>query len=291
MSESIEKLRQRWEDDPSPQLSLKLAEEYRRQDRRKDAVHILSLALEDHPDHVAARVALGRYQLEMGETEEAFQLLERVVNEDPTHLIASKLLVGLYLEQGNERQARDRLDLYKLLNESDPEIDSLEALISGGKKPEVPTVIIVDIPRNGDPFRSPWGQDDDAAYWQALGAEGIFPVAGKPAVVSRQTIEIPLVSEEAPGATVTLANLYLQQGHFDDAEAAFGEVLQREPANTEALAGLDEARKMRSEGLVVAETEAAAPTDGSSGVDTKSRKIEVLKDYLQRIRAAGNNSR
>ena len=287
MSESIEELRQRWEEDPSPQLSMQLAEEYRRQNLRADAAGVLTRALEENPEHVAARVALGRFKSELGEVEEACDLLERVVTEDPTHLVASKLLVSLYLERGDERQARDRLDLYKLLNESDPEIEVLEARLSGSSRGPEAASIVVDIPRNGDPFQDLWAGVDSAAYWQAFGAEGIFPVSGKHSPPARQdTAEIQVAQEEeVAGATVTLANLYLQQGHLEDAEMAFGEVLSREPANPEALAGMEEIGLQRSESLAAIEIPAAA---APAVDDSASRKIEVLRDYLRQIRTTGN---
>jgi len=288
MSESIEELRQRWQEDPSPQLSMHLAEEYRRLEMRAEAAEVLTKALEEHPEHVAARVALGRFKGELGEVEEACGLLERVVTEDPTHLVASKLLVSLYLERGDKRQARDRLDLYKLLNESDPEIEVLEARLSGGARFSEIADIVVDIPRNGDPFQDLWAGVDSAAYWQAFGAEGIFPVSHKQSPPARRdTTEIPVAEEEeVSGATVTLANLYLQQGHLDDAEMAFGEVLSREPANADALAGMDEIGRQRTEALAAVEIPVAAAIPEVE--DSASRKIEILRDYLHQIRAAGN---
>jgi tetratricopeptide (TPR) repeat protein len=253
---------------------LQLAEEYRQLDRWEEAVEVLSKSLEDNPEHVAARVALGRFRLELGEIEEACTLLEQVVGEDPTHLVASKLLVNLYLERGDERQARDRLDLYKILNPSDPEIESLEAQLSGGSAAPESAVVIVDIPRNGDPFADLWAPGDSEAYWNALGAEGIFPVSGRPSPV------------QAPGATVTLANLYLQQGHLEDAEKAFREGLDRQPANRGALAGLAEIRQQRQE--ISEDVAASAVTAAPEAVEATSRKIEILQDYLRRIRGAGN---
>ena len=292
MNESIEELRQRWEEDPSPQLSLHLAEEYRRQDRRQEAVEILSRALEAHPDHMAARVALGRYQFEMGDIEAARELLEQVAQEDPTHLVASKLLVSLYVEAGEMSQARDRLDLYKLLNESDPDIESLEDQVEGRRQPTAAVVaeratVIVDVPRNGDPFKDLWKGLDGVPYLEALGAEGIFPVtpaarvAGAVSEPETAAVEVPGV----PGATVTLANLYLQQGHLDDAEAAFLEVLDREPGNADAVAGLEEMKRLRAESTAD-ERQTVEPQQSDSVGDPNARKIEALNDYLQRIRAA-----
>jgi hypothetical protein len=54
-----------------------------------------------------------------------------VVQADPTHLRANKLLIEVYLDLGNRELARDRLDLYRLLNQGDPEIEALEALVVG----------------------------------------------------------------------------------------------------------------------------------------------------------------
>lgn len=296
MSESIDELRERWEADPSPQLSLQLAEEYRRHDRRQEAVEVLEQALEEHPDHMAAQVALGRYRLEMGDLDDARGLLEQVAQADPTHLVASKLLVTLYIEAGEKNQARDRLDLYKLLNESDPDIESLEDQLEGRtpapdlvEAPVEPKVVVVDVPKNGDPFRDLWVGLDSAAYWEAVGAEGIFPVsqAPKPSPPAAEPLPETGDVDEVPGATVTLANLYMQQGHLQDAKAAFDEVLEREPENSEAMAGLEEVRRLHSESLVDSpEIAEPPPNEEELGGDLGARKIQALNDYLQRIRAA-----
>ena len=290
MNESIEELRRRWEADPSPQLSIQLAEEYRRLDQRQRAAEVLARSLEENPGHVAARVALGRTKSELGEVEEACGLLERVVTEDPTHLVASKLLVGLYLQKGDERQARDRLDHYRLLNEGDPEIENLEAKLRGESAASAVVSGVVDVPRNGDPFQELWSLTDSREYWQALGAEGIFPVAGRPGgsppVGSSADAAVEPTTHEDRGATVTLANLYLEQGHLDDAEAAFGEVLAREPENEAALQGMAVIAGQRAEGAHLDEPPTGETTDPR---DINARKIGVLRDYLQRIRAASQD--
>lgn len=301
MNESIDDLRLRWEEEPSPQLALQLAEEYRRQDRLQEAVEVLSQGLEEHPDHMAARVALGRYRFEMGDLPQARELLEQVAQEDPTHLVASKLLVSLYLEAGEKSQARDRLDLYKLLNEHDPDIETLEDRLEGRQAmpPRVdsgPRVVSVVVPRNGDPFRDLWSGVDPEAAWQAVGTEGVFPVFRAVAVAAEVRAEAPVevatepeeVEEsEIPGATVTLANLYLQQGHLDDAESAFREVLDRDPSNGEAHSGLETVDRLRSESLVGEEDSTGSLSEELEG-DPTGRKIEALNEYLRRIRAADN---
>lgn len=131
--------------------------------------------------------------------------------------------------------------------------------------------------------------------------------------------EWPEPAERAVGAlepaTVTLGQLYLRQGHLGEAEGLFREVLEREPGNAAARAGLAEAAELaaRSEGSArsarsagSARSEASVPAstyalgagellrsagalDGADGADraaddVPARKVLVLKAYLDRIR-------
>jgi Flp pilus assembly protein TadD len=78
----------------------------------------------------------------------------------------------------------------------------------------------------------------------------------------------PLAAEapaEPESATATLGDLYLRQGHLQEAEGIFREVLRREPDNLQAHAGL---------GRIASSREG----------DPRSRKILLLNSYLQRIR-------
>lgn len=289
----IEELRRRWEAEPSPRLSLELAEEYRRAGETENAVSVLETALEAHPDHVAARVALGRYRLELGRHGGARSVLEGVVAQDPTHLVANKALVKVYAALGDERQARDRLDLYKLLNESDPDIEELELRIRGEYSPEAivnpesgstervhssPRVVMSTV--GSEPFPGLDNRIAGPEYWQAFGSEGIFPVQSLFALGSAQEVvgtevAVEVESQEQDMATVTMANLYLGQGHLDEAESTFQQVLAREPNNLQAVEGLETVLRRRG---------------GVDGGTPESRKIAVLKNYLERIRgSAGGN--
>ena len=128
-SEHLEELRRRWEAERGSRLFLQLAEEYRRSGRRGEAVEVLQSGLAEHPNHVSAHVALGRTRLEMGESAAAVGSLEKALTLDATNLVANKLLVEAYLSRGDRDRARERLDLYRLLNDSDPEIPGLRRRI------------------------------------------------------------------------------------------------------------------------------------------------------------------
>ncbi len=293
--QDIEELRQRWEAEPTPQLSLQLAEEYRRAGETELAVSVLETALDSHPEHVAARVAYGRYQMEVGRHEVARTVLEAVVAEDPTHLVANKALVKLYADLGDEKLAQDRLDLYKILNEGDPEVEELELRIRG----EAPAVEVGELPTeeperevpvvlpssSHEPFAGLGVRVAAAEYWDAVGSEGIFPVSAVAVATSvavnpavEAVIDEPLEEEaavestvESEMATVTMANLYLEQGHLAEAERTFREVLVREPDNQQAI-----------EGLQMVLGQGSKP----EGEDVESRKVTMLKSYLERLRSS-----
>ena len=134
----LTQLRNRWEADPSSRIFLQLAEEYRHQGRIKEALAVLDRGLREHPGYLSALVAKGRCHLELGEPEAARGVLERVVKQDATQMVANKLLVRAYLDTGEADKARERLDLYSLLNDSDPEIEELRRRLRAMEQPPRP---------------------------------------------------------------------------------------------------------------------------------------------------------
>jgi len=131
----LTQLRAKWEADPTSRVFLQLAEEYRHLGRVKDALAVLEKGLKEHPGYLSALVAKGRCHLELRDGEAARSVLERVVKQDATQMVANKLLVRAYLETGEPGKARERLDLYSLLNDSDPEIEELRRRIKAMDRP------------------------------------------------------------------------------------------------------------------------------------------------------------
>ncbi|HKH44197.1 MAG TPA: tetratricopeptide repeat protein [Thermoanaerobaculia bacterium] len=155
----LTQLRARWESDPASRIFLQLAEEYRHLGRVQDALAVLDKGLKEHPGYLSALVAKGRCHLELGEGEEARVVLERVVKQDATQMVANKLLVRAYLDTSDPVKARERLDLYSLLNDSDPDIEDLRRRIRQMEKPASPERPSMD----ADPFApnpSSAGPDD-----------------------------------------------------------------------------------------------------------------------------------
>src|SRR5215467_13006156 len=124
LPDRLTQLRSRWEADPASRVFLQLAEEYRHLGRLHEALSVLETGLKEHPGYLSALVAKGRCLLELGSPEPA-----RVVRQDATQAVANKLLVRAYLETGQAERAKERLDLYSLLHDGDPEIEELRGRI------------------------------------------------------------------------------------------------------------------------------------------------------------------
>ncbi|MEO8502907.1 MAG: tetratricopeptide repeat protein [Acidobacteriota bacterium] len=319
----LEALRKRWEDDRSSKAFVPLAEEYRRMGRLRDALAVLEQGMKVAPNHLSAQVALGRCRFDLGDFAGAIQDFERVVRQDPTQLVANKLLVEAHLRAGNLDQAAERLDIYTLLNNRDPEIESLRERIAVESRAfAVPPVassatapspvpmegaaeFIAPVTRSGEVFslpslRSPAPNLADAVperrrrapsagadnvfsglgtasdrqrYVQSLLVGGVFGIAPTPAVEEPPADgPIPPAAAAPVEPTATLGELYLSQGHREEAETIFQRVLEHHPDNSVALEGLESARR-------------AGSVEAASGGVT-ARKISVLQAYLRRLRGS-----
>jgi tetratricopeptide (TPR) repeat protein len=159
LPDRLVQLRTRWEADPASRIFLQLSEEYRHLGRLHEALTVLDAGLKEHPGYLSALVAKGRCLLELGQADPAREVLERVVRQDATQAVANKLLVRAYLDTGQAERAKERLDLYSLLHDGDPEIEDLRGRIrrldaaAKGKaeKPEKPEAE----PLPEEPFQPP----------------------------------------------------------------------------------------------------------------------------------------
>ncbi|HVS03568.1 MAG TPA: tetratricopeptide repeat protein [Thermoanaerobaculia bacterium] len=127
----LEHLQERWAREPTSRVFLQLAEEYRRRGDHRQAAEVLQQGLALQPRYAAARVALGRCRLEMEQPDAAREVLERVVAEDPTQIVANKLLAEAYLRLGDSLGAIEVIDRCRLLSVPEEELQELETRVSG----------------------------------------------------------------------------------------------------------------------------------------------------------------
>jgi tetratricopeptide (TPR) repeat protein len=154
--ERLMQLDERWRRDPSSRIFVQLAEEYRRGGRLVEAMGVLEQGLLAHPSYLSALVALGRCRLENGDPARAADVLEQAVALDATQMVANKLLVEAYLRTGRTDKARERLNLYRLINDRDGEIEALErriekTVVPSPPRPAVKTAAISQTPPAAPP--------------------------------------------------------------------------------------------------------------------------------------------
>jgi thioredoxin-like negative regulator of GroEL len=396
----LTQLRARWQGDPSSRVFLQLAEEYRHLGRVQDALQVLDSGLKEHPGYLSALVAKGRCLLELGDAGAARGVLERVVQQDATQMVANKLLVRAYLETDEPERAGQRLDLYSLLNDSDPEIAELRQRVAALSRPprapdeprpeepaersrmdptETPSPETAEAPGRGEgsaveapalvaapggsvapggqaalggqevfdlgpaasahslaagddvfglvaappppalgargdgngaePFPDPAPERSRRLYLDSLAAERIFwfdeaeeeaapAPATAPIAAATPAVELPAPEPPAPApsepppppppssaATVTLAELYLRQGHTEEAQQIFGEIVEREPDNAAAREGLARlagaGQAPRQERLNAGHLLAGLNDPQASPT---ARRTHMLQSYLARLR-------
>jgi Flp pilus assembly protein TadD len=123
-------LRERWERDRSSRVFLQLAEEYRRRGLHTEALEVLQVGLSHHPGYLAAQVSLGRCRLEAGQAGEAAEVLTRVLSQDPTQAVASRLLIEVWLQLRDAERARAAIDRCKLLGVQPAEMQGYEGRLT-----------------------------------------------------------------------------------------------------------------------------------------------------------------
>ncbi len=211
-TEQLNQLRQRWERDPKSRAFLQLAEEYRRAGRLADAILVLRAGLQEHPGYLAAQVALGRCLVETGDAVAAIEILERAVARDPTQLVANKLLVEAYIATGQASRARERLDLYRLFNDRDAEIELLASRIVALERPS-PELSAAPRPTTGTPRSDPGEALFALPAIAALPAVNLEPIAPSPARPAGRDGE-PFGVLALPGAARRIDESFFEQGIF-----------------------------------------------------------------------------
>jgi hypothetical protein len=130
------------------------------------------------------------------------------------------------------------------------------------------------------PAPAPWPVDE--APFEARPVEPVPELA--PPSPPPSPVPAPPPAESMPEpATATLGELYLGQGHAGEAERIFREVLRREPENAAAREGLARAAQAPQAPEPIPPP-MPSPAPEPVPLDRRARKVQLLTDYLDRIR-------
>jgi tetratricopeptide (TPR) repeat protein len=188
----IDELKKKLEENSESLVFAPLADAYRKQGNLVEAFNVCKRGLEKHPAYTSARVVLGRVYHEQGKVEEALSEFRKVLELDPENLMAHSLLGSIHMEKNDYQAAIEEYQKILTLNPDDEETQSsLKQAIEKAAGEQ----------KNQKTLKNEATSID------------------KKSNVKEST------------ATVTIAELYLKQGHFDKAIEVYQELLANDPQN------------------------------------------------------------
>jgi len=293
----IAELSAKLQKEPGSRLFVPLAEEYVKAGMLEEAVQVLTDGLKKHPDFLVARVTLGKIYFQQGKFAEARQELEAVVAVSPDNLVALRKLAVLYRQDKLLDKARHCCELLLAANPKDAEIQQLlqELNPSQPKEGQVEmsvTAPTLDLSRGSAAEQAmeltnelPKPTTDSSQTAGSVPAQPAPPPGPVESAASQKTTDKPDAGEDAPEELVspTLAQLYLRQGHYDQAVRVYDELLRREPNNDSYRQAHEMALALLQGKPSQPQSTSAAPNAGPPADRPNNRLIERLQTWLHHI--------
>lgn len=294
----IESLRQKLSTDPSSRVFYQLGEELRKAERFDEAEKILREGLEKHPDYLSAWVSLGRVLAAQQQFDDAVKVLMEGLALDPQNVVTARLLADCHYERRDPVESIKKYKLVRALLPTDEEVAErialLEAIIVGDRDwdgsdaketGEAPADAERDLTEEpASPAELPSLEDH-----RSQGGVALDETPGPDHDQLEDRAELTEGNEgeseaEEDRPTVTMGNLYAEQGHLDEARRIFEKVLERDPDNEEARARLE---AMTATSPAASSFEQDDPDVFGAGRgeshDSVSRKTAALENWLRKV--------
>lgn len=247
----INELKKKYEENPDSLVFAPLADAFRKQGNLEEALKICQNGLLKHPTYTSAQVVLGKILHAKGRVEDALTELKKVLEIDPENIAAHSLLGTIYMERKEFQVAIEEYQKVLTLNPDDE--DAQSALKQAIEKA--------------------------AGEQQNLKKNNPKPT---------DPLEEKTTTKEST-ATLTIAELYLKQGHFDKAIEVFQELLADDPQNLMLRQKLSDAvEKQQKESAVgptvskLKKNDFTQPPDHKEDVLIEESKLDSQKGNKKR---------
>lgn len=235
--------------DPKSRAFVPLADAYRALGRYDEAIGVAEEGLKNHPHYLGGKVALARAYFENGDAEKAQGLLENVLRTAPDNLLANRILVDIYLASGEASKALPVLKRILAMDPSDARAQEQLREAQSGPVESAPTM---------KPLSAP-----EVTVSPATPAVESTVLSAKPEPVS--------TTATAGIKTATLAEMYLSQGHVDQALGVYQDLVAKHPDHPQWSGRLREIQAMKK------------PAKKESGANAENKFI-FLEKLLGQIR-------
>ena len=210
----------------------------------QDAEPLFKTILSAKNDDATSELGLGHCELELKNYQQAVDVLERLLQQDPTLILAHFYLSKAYVALGRTDDAQHEADIHskmlEQLSSAAPEGDTerekagwLQArqMLQEGKEP---AALQFFRENSKGPMATPGGP------YVVVGA--IYMSMDRPEDAGRVLRQALVVEPSVRGAHTTLGLLALQQNDLDTAESEFKAEIARDPNDQGALSELGEVR-------------------------------------------------
>ncbi len=256
-SPELVKLADKFRKDPASKLFFPLAEEYVKAGRIDEAIELLRTGIKAHPDLLGARVSLGKALLAKGRYADAQAEFEQVIVANPDNIMAHKKLASIYVHAGDKPRALASCQAVLGINPSDAEVLKLRE--EADRLPELaPAPPRPGVGEPSEGFESEPTVVEPTLVDPTL-VDAVEPTVVDPTLMSRAPEPVPApveaaieqAEEGAPPAaveecpieddlaTVSMADLFVAQGHYQRGIEIYRRILDRNPGHAEAAAKLE----------------------------------------------------
>jgi len=249
LSEEIERLVQRAEQDPRTHTFARLADLYRKTGDVTRALAVIERGLKHHPHYLNARIVHARVLSDLGRRTEARRAFERVLRIDSENLVAQAALaeLGVDLPATNPRRGSagpgEGAGWLARLDEDWQETrggngNEVAATASDGEKDAA-----TPEPATAEEHTSAEEPGAEPPSPEARGPEEPSPPDRTQEPAHQEPISQELTTADGGLETATLAALYVRQGLFDRSIAIYERLLARDPYNVRLASALEDARR------------------------------------------------
>ncbi|HEY3306948.1 MAG TPA: tetratricopeptide repeat protein [Desulfuromonadaceae bacterium] len=237
---------------PNSYLFAKLAEIYLKVGLIDDALHTARQGVAQYPNFIAGQRALAMACQSKGLLDECREALKKVTAAQPEDGEAQKMLGRIFVGEGNKEAAVRAFSTMLEFNPDDVEcrleLDGLEKVASTTAKedvqavpmnPNIPAADLLDV--QFAPFEEGEEFDEIIEDLEIIEVdESDLVEVDESGLTATDLLKAETPAKHDPLSTVTLAELYVQQGFTDKALEIYRSILNEDPENNDVLSRLTE---------------------------------------------------
>ena len=269
MTDSDQLLREILERGPSYETLCVVLTELKKAGHTRTVIRECNRALQQNPEAIPLRLLLAEAYLEEGRLSQAEAEIETAVSRVDRY-------ASVYLRQA---------EIYRTQRRDDEALRSLTLYLAHRPEDEKALEMLKDLqpPQAAPPPEEAPQELPEPAL--AEGSEFRIPSSAEPPPEEEaQLPEFKIEEEVLPEiATPTLAEVYVNQGQFQEALSIYEKVIEQNPEDQASLARIEDLKSML--------TAEPRPAKRISGAELKKRKtIAVLESWLANIRKMSEDS-